>query len=96
MLADQYSPVECSRPPDQAAIIPIGQPSERVPLSKKMARPAIPHGRAESFVVTTPHLVARKARVQVPADANGSVTFEDAPRPTLDMRGWKPAGGLEL
>jgi hypothetical protein len=43
-----------------------------------------------------PYLVARKAIVRSVGDDEGSVVFEDTPRPAIDMRGWQPASEIEL
>lgn len=45
----------------------------------------------EIFCGHNPHLVARKALVRVTGNADGTVEIEDMPRPTPDMRGWRPA-----
>ena len=94
--ADQYSPVEMLEASRPGGHNPYRAAFGTCPAIQEDGTTSYPAWQGEVICGHNPHLVARKARVQVPADANGSVTFEDAPRPTPDMRGWKPAGGLEL
>jgi hypothetical protein len=43
-----------------------------------------------------PHLVARRALVSATGDPDGSVEFEDLPRPAPDLRGWRPSVVVDL